>query len=143
MAVPVTGTIEPTDPSTDTYPVIDPIYGIDGLRCVANAAARDAIPTPRRRLGMFVILQSDLTAWQLNTATNTGTDADWTQFTAGAAADRGDRTYAWVTGRARNVCGRDGHQPMGDLLRRGTLTRWDIVAKTGPVGAALIVDVVL
>lgn len=70
-AVPVAGFIGPTD-DTDVYAVIDPIYGIDGLRSVANLTERDNITTERRRHGMLVFvrsnsnyyqLESDLTSW--------------------------------------------------------------------------------
>lgn len=69
--VPVTGTIGPTD-VTDIHATIDPFWGIDGLRSVANLSERDAITTPRRRHGMVVFvrsngryyqMQSDLTSW--------------------------------------------------------------------------------
>ena len=52
-SVPITGLIAPTD-STDTFAVIDPIWGIDGLRSVADHDTRDAIATLRRREGMIV-----------------------------------------------------------------------------------------
>lgn len=86
MSVPVTGTISTTDPGTDTYAVIDPIEGVDGWRCVPDKTARNAITTLRRRVGMPVYCQDDPlgTFYQLNTATNTGTNADWTSFTIGS-----------------------------------------------------------
>jgi len=49
----VTGFISPTDP-LDTYPVIDPLYGIDGLRNVDTINDLNNIPDLRRRAGMFV-----------------------------------------------------------------------------------------
>lgn len=70
-AVPVAGFIGPTD-DTDVYAVIDPIYGIDGLRSVADLTERNNITTQRRRHGMLVFvrsngnyyqLESDLTSW--------------------------------------------------------------------------------
>ena len=63
-SVPITGLIAPTD-STDTFAVIDPIWGIDGLRSVADHDTRDAIATLRRREGMIVYTQSDHAYWQL------------------------------------------------------------------------------
>lgn len=69
--VPVTGTIGPTD-VTDIHATLDPFWGIDGLRSVADLVERDAITTPRRRYGMAVFvrsngryyqMQSDLVGW--------------------------------------------------------------------------------
>ncbi len=87
MSVPVTGTIVAY--AGGAYPVIDPIYGVDGMRSVADATARNAIGTFLRRKGMLVALQSDLTVWQLNTASNTGTNADWTAFGSGGSLPSG------------------------------------------------------
>lgn len=85
QGVNLTGTVVPTD-DADTYAVIDPKWGIDNWRCVADAAARNAIPDARRRVGMPVYIQTDPlgTVYFLNTATNTGTDADWTQKVIGS-----------------------------------------------------------
>lgn len=55
--VKISGFISPTD-STDTYAVIDPIYGVDGLRNVGSIADRDAITSARRRTGMIVGVQN-------------------------------------------------------------------------------------
>jgi len=49
----IAGTMAPTD-STDVYPVTDVIYQKGGYLSVANAAARLAITTERRSLGMLV-----------------------------------------------------------------------------------------
>ena len=38
----------------DTYPVIDPLYGIDGLRNVNTIDELITIPDERRRAGMLV-----------------------------------------------------------------------------------------
>ena len=56
--VEVYGFISPTD-IIDTYPVIDPLYGIDGFRNVNNISELNAIPTPRRRSGMVVGIFND------------------------------------------------------------------------------------
>ncbi len=53
MGVKVTDIIEPLNTS-DKYPVIDPIYGIDGLRCVSSLNDMYNIPLERRRAGMVV-----------------------------------------------------------------------------------------
>jgi hypothetical protein len=83
-SIPVTGILAPTD-STDTYPVYDPIYGIDGLRSVQNNIARNDIPRDRRRHGMVVYTQSDGKYWVLNPSPWAGTDADWTELIMGAS----------------------------------------------------------
>ncbi len=82
MSIPVSGTLI----ADGAFAAIDPQQGIDGWRSVATHAARNAIITLQRRVGMAVVCQSDAlgTVWQLNTATNTGTDADWTQLPAGS-----------------------------------------------------------
>lgn len=51
--IPVSGLISPIY-TTDNYPVIDPLYGIDGLRNVYSSVDRDNIPFERRRDGMIV-----------------------------------------------------------------------------------------
>ncbi len=81
MSIKISGLFTPFP--SGTYAITDAQYGLDGMRSVADATARNAITTARRRVGMLVALQSDLSLWQLNTSSNTGTDADWTQFTGG------------------------------------------------------------
>jgi hypothetical protein len=50
----ITGFISPTD-TNDTYPVIDPIYGVDGLRNYTGGTSElNNIPVLRRRAGMVV-----------------------------------------------------------------------------------------
>jgi len=51
--VEVIGFISPTDP-LDEYPVIDPLYGIDGFRNVDLLSDLNNIPELRRRAGMVV-----------------------------------------------------------------------------------------
>lgn len=63
-SVPFTGLVAPTD-TTDTYPVVDPLYGIDGLRSVPTMVERDAITPQRRRFGMIVFVQSPASYWRL------------------------------------------------------------------------------
>jgi hypothetical protein len=83
-SVSVTGILAPTD-TTDTYAVTDPGYGIDGLRSVADLAARNAIPDARRRFGMLVFTQSDQMYWTLKVGPWSGTDSDWTALTLSAS----------------------------------------------------------
>ena len=49
----IMGFISPMD-TRDTYAVIDPLYGIDGLRNVDNEDDLNSIPYDRRRPGMIV-----------------------------------------------------------------------------------------
>lgn len=79
-SVTVTGFIAPTD-TTDTYPVTDAVYGIDGLRSVADATARNAITTDRRRHGMIVFTQDDGKYWQLQASPWDNTNNDWAEVT--------------------------------------------------------------
>jgi len=52
-SIPLTGFIAPSD-TADTYAVLDPLFGIDGLRNVNSLAEMYAIPAGRRRQGMVV-----------------------------------------------------------------------------------------
>ena len=49
----IMGFISPMD-TRDSYAVIDPMYGIDGLRNVESIADLNKIPLARRRSGMIV-----------------------------------------------------------------------------------------
>lgn len=51
--IPVTGLISPVYP-TDTYPVIDPRFGIDGLRSLDTTTDMYNLPLEKRRAGMVV-----------------------------------------------------------------------------------------
>lgn len=77
--VEVVGFISPTNP-LDTYPVIDPLYGIDGLRNVNNLTELNAIPNLRRRAGMVVGVSGGTQYYKLNPSPWTGTITDWTNF---------------------------------------------------------------
>jgi hypothetical protein len=88
MAIPstvtVTGVLAPTF-SGDTYPVMDSLYGLDGLRNVTSTTERNAIPNDRRRVGMLVGVMTGSTSdyWRLLASPWTGTDSDWTLFNSG------------------------------------------------------------
>jgi hypothetical protein len=81
MGFKVSGKVEPVS-ITDNYPVIDPLYGIDGLRCVATLTEMYDIPLERRRGGMIVGVQDNVGSnttyyklkngipWQIGDATN-------------------------------------------------------------------------
>jgi hypothetical protein len=80
--VEVLGFISPTDP-LDTYPVIDPIYGIDGFRNVDLISDLDLIPNPRRRAGMVVGVSGGTQYYKLNPSPWNGDITDWSVFNLG------------------------------------------------------------
>jgi hypothetical protein len=51
--IPVSGLLSPISTS-DSYPIIDPVFGIDGLRNVSSTQSMYDIPLERRRSGMVV-----------------------------------------------------------------------------------------
>ena len=63
--VEVIGFISPTE-ITDQYPVIGPLYGIDGLRNVDTLTDLNLIPTLRRRAGMLVGVSGGTDYYKLN-----------------------------------------------------------------------------
>ncbi len=85
QGVNIAGTIVPTD-DADTFPVIDPIWGIDGFRTVVDHATRNAIGVERRRDGMVVWTQNtngtDATSamWQLLPPPWAYDDTDWIEL---------------------------------------------------------------
>jgi len=83
--VEVFGFISPSD-TTDTYPVIDPLYGIDGLRNVDLLSDLDNIPTLRRRAGMVVGISGGTTYYKLNLPPWTNTFSDWSIFNSGGSS---------------------------------------------------------
>lgn len=64
----------------DTYPVIDPIYGIDGLRNVDTIDDMLAITFERRRAGMFVGVNGGERFFKLKDIEWTGEISDWDEF---------------------------------------------------------------
>ena len=83
--VEVFGFISPSD-TTDTYPVIDPLYGIDGLRNVDLLNDLNNIPTLRRRAGMVVGVSGGTTYYKLNSPPWTNTLSDWSIFNSGGGS---------------------------------------------------------
>ena len=81
--VEVYGFISPTD-ITDIYPVIDPLYGIDGFRNVDTITDLNNIPTPRRRAGMVVGVSGGTTYYKLNPPPWNNTITDWSVFQSGS-----------------------------------------------------------
>jgi len=80
------GTIRPGT----TDPVIDARDAIDGWRSVANAAARLALTAPYLRVGMIVVEQDTLDAYQLTVLS----PVTWAPFSAGSGA-----TFLWSAGK--------------------------------------------
>jgi hypothetical protein len=91
--VEVLGFISPTD-TNDTYPVIDPLYGIDGFRNVNTLSDLNTIPNLRRRAGMVVGISGGTQYYKLNPGPWVGTISDWSIFNSGG----GSFTGGTVTG---------------------------------------------
>jgi hypothetical protein len=83
--VEVVGFISPTDP-LDTYPVIDPLYGIDGLRNVNLISDLDNIPELRRRAGMVVGVSGGTAYYKLNNPPWNYNISDWSVFNSGGGS---------------------------------------------------------
>jgi hypothetical protein len=86
--VEVLGFISPTEP-TDEYPVIDPLYGIDGFRNVNTLSDLNSIPNLRRRAGMVVGVSGGTQYYKLNPSPWAGTITDWDTFSLGGGAFTG------------------------------------------------------
>jgi hypothetical protein len=82
--VEVIGFISPTDP-LDEYPVIDPLYGIDGFRNVDLLSDLDNIPELRRRAGMVVGVSGGTTYYKLNSSPWNFDFTDWSVFNTGGS----------------------------------------------------------
>lgn len=93
--IPLSGTLAPFG-LTDTYPITDAVYGIDGLRNVADNTERNAIPDERRREGMIVGTQGTSSYWRLKASPWVGDDTDWESFTTGSAVYT--QTFATTSG---------------------------------------------
>jgi hypothetical protein len=70
-----------------SFPLMEDVSLLGGLRAVADISERDAIPAPYRKAGMFVWTQNEGTLWWLNGGL---TNADWNQFSAGGGGINGD-----------------------------------------------------
>jgi len=75
--VSILGFISPFN-TGDTYPVIDPLYGIDGFRNVNTISELNAIPNARRRAGMIVGVSGGTEYYKLNSSPWSGNLFDWT-----------------------------------------------------------------
>jgi hypothetical protein len=94
--VEVLGFISPTE-ITDEYPVIDPLYGIDGFRNVDTLSDLNDIPELRRRAGMVVGVSGGTEYYKLNPSPWNGSISDWSIFNSGSSGG-GTFTGGTVTG---------------------------------------------
>jgi len=101
-SIPITGFIAPTD-NQDTYPVIDPIFGIDGLRNVATEADMYLIPTARRRIGMVVGCIGSGNYYKLKTPPWNNNSSDWNDFISIPAPGNIPRAQYYITGGSVSV----------------------------------------
>jgi hypothetical protein len=65
----IMGVLTPMD-TRDTYAVVDPVYGIDGLRNVSTITDLNNVPPTRRRAGMIVGVNGGENYYKLK-------DTDW------------------------------------------------------------------
>ena len=75
----VMGFLSPMD-TEDTYAVIDPIYGIDGLRNVDTIYDLISISPERRRPGMIVGINGGEVYYKLKDSIWSGDIADWLEI---------------------------------------------------------------
>ena len=75
----IMGFISPMD-TNDTYAVIDPMYGIDGLRNVESITDLNTIPLERRRSGMVVGVNGGEQYFKLKKISWTYDISDWDQI---------------------------------------------------------------
>lgn len=75
----VMGYLSPMD-TEDNYPVIDPIYGIDGLRNLNTIEELNLIPFERRRAGMLVGINGGETYYKLKKIDWVGDITDWVEI---------------------------------------------------------------
>jgi hypothetical protein len=75
----IMGYISPVD-TDDTYAVIDPLYGIDGIRNVETVDDMIEIPFERRRGGMIVGVQEENKYYKLKNIDWIGELSDWSEL---------------------------------------------------------------
>lgn len=75
----ILGYISPID-TRDTYPVTDPLYGIDGLRNVYSITDMLDISFERRRSGMIVGVEETSKYYKLKNIDWDGTINDWMEL---------------------------------------------------------------
>lgn len=119
--VEVYGFISPTD-ITDQYPVIDPLYGIDGFRNVNTLSDLNSIPNLRRRAGMVVGVSGGTTYYKLNPSPWNGTISDWDTFSLGGGSFTGGTVTGateFTNGLTANTLTVNGINITGDTYTTG------------------------
>jgi hypothetical protein len=101
-SIPLTGFIAPTD-TADTYPVIDPLFGIDGFRNVPTETDMNNIPFNRRRQGMVVGCNGSGIYYKLLPGPWTGTITDWNNFITSPLAGNVSRTQYLIAGGSVSI----------------------------------------
>jgi len=109
--------------TADVHPSHLALYGKGGLRTVADATERDAIPAARREAGMLVYVVSLAAFQQLGSDLTT-----WSAFSAGGAGATGP-TGPSITGPAGSGGAAGATGPTGAAGAAGA-------SVTGPTGAA-------
>jgi len=116
--VEVFGFISPSEP-TDQYPVIDPLYGIDGFRNVDLLSDLNNIPDLRRRAGMVVGVSGGTDYYKLNPSPWNGTLSDWSIFNTGGGG--GTFTGGTVSGSTIFLNGLTANTIYSPIISGGTL----------------------
>jgi hypothetical protein len=128
--VEVFGFISPSN-TTDQYPVIDPLYGIDGLRNVDTLSDLDLIPTLRRRAGMLVGVSGGTVYYKLKVAPWNNTITDWELFELGSNFTGGTVTGATIftNGLTANTISATTYEnlPLDVFVTGGTFSGGDII----------------
>ena len=127
--VQLTAIVAPTS-TADTYPVIDPIYSIDGLRNISgDTTALNSVPFQRRRQGMLVGLNSTTgtTYYRLKPEPWVSATTDWSiliNATGGTGGGGGDVTYTNSTPVPEKIGGIAG----GSTFSNNTMQQmWDLL----------------
>jgi hypothetical protein len=119
--VEVLGFISPTE-ITDEYPVIDPLYGIDGFRNVDTLVDLNSIPELRRRPGMVVGVSGGTQYYKLNIGPWNYTITDWSLFQTGGGAFTGGTVTGstiFTNGLTANTLTVNGVSITGDTYTTG------------------------
>jgi hypothetical protein len=128
--VEVFGFISPSN-TTDQYPVIDPLYGIDGLRNVNTLSDLNLISTLRRRAGMLVGVSGGTIYYKLKVAPWNNTISDWELFELGSNFTGGTVTGATIftNGLTANTISATTYEnlPLDVFVTGGTFSGGDII----------------
>jgi hypothetical protein len=80
MTIPVTGTLAPSA-GDNTFPILEDVNFLGGLRAVADHTDRDAISALDRKQGMQVVTNNDGVTWSLGSDLTTWTQVSQLAFT--------------------------------------------------------------